>query len=87
MPVAFVYLCTSYETSLNEWITKVSVLRIPGIHLFVDENLDCDLANLYSKGGFPNYLFINDNGECKPDAVTRLSANTDIKGILEMYNK
>jgi thiol-disulfide isomerase/thioredoxin len=87
LPIVFIYLCTDYNTSLNNWITKVSVLRQPGIHIFVDDSLESEVAQSFSKGGFPNYLFINAKGEYKPKAITRLSGNTDIKGTLELYNK
>jgi hypothetical protein len=87
LPIEFVYLCTSAGTSLDNWITKISVLRQPGIHIFVDEELESEVADLFLKGGFPNYLFINAKGEYKPEAITRLTENTDIRRIMELYNK
>jgi len=87
LPIEFIYLCTSYKTSLDNWITKVSILRQPGIHIFVEDKLESEVADSFSKGGFPNYLFINAKGECKPEAITRLTSNTDIKRTLELYNK
>ena len=54
LPVEFVYLCTSAGTTLNDWITKISLLKQPGIHIFADEKLEGDVADMFSKGGFPN---------------------------------
>ena len=87
LPVEFIYLCTDYKTSLNNWITKISYLKQPGIHIFVNDKLEREVAQSFSKGGFPNYLFINAKGEYKPKAINRLSGNTDIKAILDFYNK
>jgi thiol-disulfide isomerase/thioredoxin len=87
LPVEFVYMCTDNRTNMNDWITKISMLKQPGIHLYVDDNLESKVAQPFLKGGFPNYLLINARGEYKPDAITRLSGKTDIKGILELINK
>jgi thiol-disulfide isomerase/thioredoxin len=87
LPIEFIYLWTDYNTSLNNWITKISYLKQPGIHIFVDDQLESEVAQSFSKGGFPNYLFINAKGEYKPKAIDRLSGNTDIKAILDFYNK
>jgi len=87
LPIEFIYLWTDYKTSLNNWITKISYLKQPGIHIFVDDQLESEVAQSFSKGGFPNYLFINAKGEFKPKAIDRLSGNTDIKAILDFYNK
>jgi thiol-disulfide isomerase/thioredoxin len=87
LPIVFVYLCTDLRTSLNDWITNISVLKQPGIHIYVDDSLEREIAQLFLKGGFPNYLLINAKGEYKPNAFTRLTGNMDIKRILELYNK
>ena len=87
LPIEFIYLCTDYRTSLNDWITKISMLKQPGIHIYIDDSLESEVAQSFSKGGFPNYLLINAKGEYKPKAIDRISGNTDIKAILECYNK
>jgi thiol-disulfide isomerase/thioredoxin len=87
LPVEFIYLCTDYKTSQNDWITKISYLKQPGIHIYVNDKLESEVAQPFSKGGFPNYLFINASGEYKPKAIDRLSGNTDIKAIMDFYNK
>jgi thiol-disulfide isomerase/thioredoxin len=87
LPVEFIWLCTSAGTSQDKWITKISVLKQPGIHMFVDEKLENGLADFFSKGGFPNYLFINADGEYIPEAITRLTSTTDIKRTLDLYNR
>jgi thiol-disulfide isomerase/thioredoxin len=87
LPIEFIYLWTDYNTSLNNWITKISYLKQPGIHIFVDDQLESEVAQSFSKGGFPNYLFINARGEYKPKAIDRLSLSTDIKAILDFNNK
>jgi thiol-disulfide isomerase/thioredoxin len=87
LPVEFIYLWTDNNTSLNNWITKISCLKQPGIHILVDDQLESEVAQPFSKGGFPNYLLINSKGEYKPKAIDRLSGKTDIKAILDIYNK
>ena len=87
LPIEFIYLWTDYNTSVNNLITKISYLRQPGIHILVDDHLESEVAQSFSKGGFPNYLFINAKGEYKPKAIERLSGNTDIKAIMDFYNK
>jgi thiol-disulfide isomerase/thioredoxin len=87
LPIEFIYLWTDYHTSLNDWITKISYLKQPGIHIFVDDQLESEVAQSFSKGGYPNYLFINAKGEYKPKAIDHLSGNMDIKAIMDFYNK
>lgn len=87
LPIEFIYLWTDNNTSMNNWITKISYLKQPGTHILVDDKLESEVAQSFSKGGFPNYLFINAKGEYKPKAVERLSGNTDIRAIMDFYNK
>lgn len=87
LPIEFIFLCTDYRTSMDDWIIKISVLKQPGIHIYVDDSLESEVAQPFLKGGFPNYLFINAKGDYKPNAVIRLSGNMDIKNFLELYNK
>ena len=79
LPVEFIYLCTSSSSSIEKWKAKVAELNIGGIHIFVEENIENELMNLFSVSGFPSYVFINKNGEYKPGAISRMSMLNDKK--------
>lgn len=73
LPVEFVYLCTSSKSSIEKWKAKIAELGIGGTHIFVEQNIENELMNLFSVSGFPSYVFINNKGEYKPGAISRMS--------------
>ena len=85
LPVEFIYLCTSANSDESTWKAKIAELKQPGIHYFVDETLENELMNLFSFSGFPNYAFIDKNGQYKPSAISRMSLiNKD--QLIELIN-
>jgi thiol-disulfide isomerase/thioredoxin len=86
LPVKFIYICTDYRTTLEDWITKISVLKQPGIHIFVDDEIVIKMWKIFSVGGgFPSYIFIDKNGQFKPDAIPLNSGTTidRLKGLIK----
>ena len=70
LPIEFIYLCTDYRTSMDNWITKISILQQPGIHIFVEDAIIIEMWKSFPVGGgFPSYIYIDSNGQFKPDAV------------------
>lgn len=76
LPIEFIYMCISTGSSLNEWITKISIMKQPGIHLFVNHDLEYEIMGLFNVGGFPSYVFIDVNGEYIPGAIPTNSSTT-----------
>jgi thiol-disulfide isomerase/thioredoxin len=62
LPIEFVYLCTSNNSSQDKWRQKIAELKIPGTHIFVDENIENSLMDLFSGEGFPTYVLIDSRG-------------------------
>jgi len=85
LPIEFIYCCTSIGSTLDNWITKISVFRQPGIHIFVDSKVNTELMRLLSVGGYPSYVFIDANGEYKPGAIpVHTSTTVDmLKGLIK----
>ncbi|MFT3823217.1 MAG: TlpA disulfide reductase family protein [Chitinophagaceae bacterium] len=73
LPVVFVYVCTSSGSDEDKWKRKVAELKMPGIHFFIDEALDAELAQYFSFSGYPGYAFIDRNGVYKAGAIKRVS--------------
>jgi thiol-disulfide isomerase/thioredoxin len=69
LPVVFVYLCTTSNSSESKWKSKVVELKQPGIHFLIDEKLDADLSSYFSFNGYPGYALINKAGLYKPGAI------------------
>jgi hypothetical protein len=68
---------------MDKWITKISIMKQTGIHLFVDHAPEYKIMKLFNVGGFPSYVFIDKNGEYKPDAITKNQCTTS--EILRMF--
>jgi thiol-disulfide isomerase/thioredoxin len=85
LPIEFVYLCTSNNSSEDKWKTKIAELEIPGIHIFVEETIETELMNLFSMNGFPSYGFINAGGIFVPNAIVRpsMTNKNKVKELLE----
>lgn len=67
LPVEFIYLCTSDNSTQDKWKSKIAELKIPGTHIFVDESIENDLMRLFSAQGFPSYVLINSGGLIKKE--------------------
>jgi thiol-disulfide isomerase/thioredoxin len=86
LPVEYIYLCTSNNSTLDKWKSKIAELQIPGIHIFVEETIETELMNLFSVNGFPSIVFINVKGDYEPGAIIRMSL-TDKNKLTELINK
>lgn len=69
LPREFIYMCNSAGTSIDAWITKISVLKLPGIHLFLDDTFETEVEKFFSVGGYPGYVFIDKNGVYRQGAI------------------
>lgn len=67
LPIEFIYLCTSNNSSIDKWKSKIAELKIPGIHIFVNESIENELMGFFSATGFPSYRLINSDGAIKSE--------------------
>jgi thiol-disulfide isomerase/thioredoxin len=83
LPVEFIYLCTSRNSDIEKWKSKIAEFEIGGVHIFVDQDIESKLMNLFSAGGFPSYVFIDKKGDYKAGAISRMS-NIDKSKLIEL---
>lgn len=81
MPVEFVYLCTSSNSDIEKWKSKIAELQLGGTHIFVDQTIENELMSLFSTSAFPSYVFIDKNGDYKAGAINRMRELDPIKLI------
>lgn len=79
LSVEFVYLCTSRGSDLNQWKSKIAEFKIGGTHIFVEQNIESKLMNLFSVSGFPSYVLIDKSGNYVPGAIQRMSHLNKVK--------
>ncbi|MFT3934549.1 MAG: TlpA disulfide reductase family protein [Chitinophagaceae bacterium] len=87
LSVVFVYLCTSKSSDEGKWRRKVGELTQPGVHFFIDEKLDAELAQYFSFSGYPGYAFINRKGVFQPGAFKWLSEIKDKNDLATLVNR
>jgi thiol-disulfide isomerase/thioredoxin len=87
LPVVFVYLCTTINSSESKWKSKVVELKQPGIHFLIDEKLDADLSSFFSFNGYPGYALINKAGQYKPGAFIWISQIQDKDALAALIEK
>lgn len=63
MPVKVVYLCVDSNSSEEKWKRKVAALDVSGDHIFLNSSLSAEIMSQFKLGGFPSYLFINQQRE------------------------
>lgn len=85
LPIEFIYLCTSNNSTLDKWKSKIAELKIPGTHIFVEESIETELMNLFSTKGYPSYVLINSKGQ-RETRFIRPSA-TDLKTLNNLLTK
>jgi thiol-disulfide isomerase/thioredoxin len=83
LPIEFVYLCTSSNSNIGKWKSKIAEFELGGTHIFLEQNIENELMKLFFAGGFPSYVLINSNGDFKPGAVTQMS-NLDRSQLEEL---
>lgn len=79
MPVEFVYLCTSSNSNIERWKSKIAELQLGGTHIFVEQTIENELMSLFSTSGFPSYVFIDKKGDYKAGAINRMRELDQIK--------
>lgn len=79
LPLEYVYLCTSNNSTVEKWKNKIAELKISGTHIFVDEAIETELMNKFQASGFPSYRFIDRNGKYKQGAITWMSETNKAK--------
>ena len=85
LPIEFVYLCTSNNSTLDKWKSKIVELKIPGTHIFVDESIENELMRLFTVSGFPSYILINSNGIIKSEF--KRPSSTDVKTLNKLISQ
>jgi thiol-disulfide isomerase/thioredoxin len=85
LPIEYIYLCTSSNSSIEKWKNKIAELSIPGTHIFVEENIENELMVMFQASGYPSYRFIDKNGKYRPGAITWMKETdkTKIKILVE----
>lgn len=73
LPIEYIYLCTSNNSSVEAWKSRIADLLLPGTHLFVDEKIVSALKTaLNAEGGFPTYVVIDANGKVNSKSILRM---------------
>lgn len=72
LPIEFVYICTSSNSSEEKWKNKVLEMGQPGIHVFVNEKVTSEAMNLFNKGGFPSYIMLKPDGSYDSETITSM---------------
>lgn len=67
LPLEFIYLCTSNNSSIDKWKSKIAELKVPGTHIYVSESIENELMRFFSTSGFPSYRLINSDGVIKTE--------------------
>lgn len=62
LPVEFIFLCTSRNTSEEKWKMQINEIQLAGKHYFVEQDILTDLMKLFSVSGFPSCVFIDKDG-------------------------
>jgi thiol-disulfide isomerase/thioredoxin len=73
LPVVFVYLCTTKNSTDLKWRQKVAEIEQPGVHILIDEALDKELTAYFSFRGYPGYALIDQTGKYRRGAITWIS--------------
>ncbi|MEM6379412.1 MAG: TlpA family protein disulfide reductase [Bacteroidota bacterium] len=81
MGVEVIYLCTSSGSKEDTWKKKVTELNMaPGQHLYLNDKLASEMLTYFQLSGYPSYVFLDANGNYKPDVVTRIY-NIDLEKV------
>jgi thiol-disulfide isomerase/thioredoxin len=84
LPVEFVYLCTSSGSTKDTWQSKVIELKQPGTHIFIDEKLTAELMGMFGKGGFPSYVYIDQQGKVASQLSSTSISSLELKDLQKL---
>jgi thiol-disulfide isomerase/thioredoxin len=85
LPIEFIYLCTSNNSTMDKWKSKIAELKIPGTHIFVEESIENELMKLFTANGFPTYKLIDANGVIKSEF--QRPSSTDFKTLNKLLGQ
>lgn len=63
LPIEFIYLCTSSGSNIQRWEKVITEMNQSGTHVFISEKLTNELMALFNVGGFPSYIYFDQNGQ------------------------
>jgi len=73
LPVEYIYLCTTSNSSIDVWKNRVADLQLPGTHIYVNDKIITQLKEAFNAtSGFPSYVVVDINGKANPKAVFRM---------------
>ncbi len=86
LPVEFIYICTSQNSTKQDWVSKITDLNLSGTHLFLDKEKIKSFMKAFSINGFPSYVFIDSNGDYKPGVISSIRDINKNK-LIELTNE
>ncbi|RZK77815.1 MAG: redoxin domain-containing protein [Pedobacter sp.] len=81
LPVEFVYLCTSSGSSQERWKNKVIEMKQPGTHVYVDDKLASELMEMFGKGGYPSYVYFDQQGRVSVKLSNRTVSSLNVADL------
>jgi thiol-disulfide isomerase/thioredoxin len=87
LPVVFIYLSTTDDSSEDEWKAKVADLKQPGVHILINEKLTAELSGYFSFTGYPGHAFIDKKGQYRPGVIRYISDIPDKNALTTLINK
>jgi thiol-disulfide isomerase/thioredoxin len=71
LPIEYIYLCTTSGSDAEIWKNRVGSLKVPGTHIFINEELETELRKkLNAEGGYPTYVVIDKNGSISSKSIS-----------------
>ena len=71
LPIEYIYICTNSSSSIKLWKNKIAELKLPGIHIFMDNKIVEELKSSFDDAGsgFPTYVVVDANGKLRPNVI------------------
>ena len=71
-PLEFIYICTSDHSTIDKWKFKIGEYNVPGIHIYMDENLVKELRKRFEATGLPSYVLVKKDGSFANKSIKHL---------------
>lgn len=74
LPVEYIYICTNNNSDMTIWKNKITVMQIPGVHIFMDDKIVTKLKTAFNVpgAGFPAYIVIDAKGQLRQNAIQHM---------------
>ncbi len=84
LPIEMVYLCSSDDTSQEQWLRELSLFPRDGTHIFLSDSQSYEIMDYFGIRNYPSYLYVDTKRNLHPHLLKNLS-HMDLRKVERQF--